>query len=195
MSRSRDVAKQGGMTIVIPTTVNVGAGSASVGANGQVTFTNATNMMLNNVFSSTYRDYRIVMDITGVGAAQYFTVRLKGAGTIYGSYTTVGGFYSVSGGTGSFLNMGTSNQGIGLGYIGYTGGARAGLTVDIFQPAEPVATILNFHSGGHSNNSAHSMTSGSVINFTDTAMDSIEIALQTGLTFTGTLRIYGYNNG
>ena len=196
MSKARDVAKQGGMTIVIPTTVNVGAGSASVGANGQVTFTNATNMMLNNVFSSAYKNYSIVMDFSNTSAAQYFTVRLKGAGTTYANYTTVGAQYSVSAGTGSTTNVGTGNQGVGVGILAYTGtGGRGGMTLDIFQPVDAVATVVNCFGGGYNNNSAHAMAVTSVIHYSDVAIDSIEIALQTGLTFTGTLRIYGYNNG
>jgi hypothetical protein len=197
MTRARDVASKGGMIAIVPSSVSVSSGSASVAANGQVTFTGAVNIMLNNVFSTAYKNYRLVMDVSSASGSQYFTIRFKSGGTIYSNYTTVGSYFGVSGGTGNSSNIGTGNQGVALGYIGYTNGSgsRAGVTADIYQPAEAVGTVVNFIGSGNTNNSAHSTALGSLIHYSDVVLDSMEIGLQTGLNITGTLRVYGYNNG
>ncbi len=70
-----------GLVPIVPTSVTVGGGTATVGANGQVTFTSATtSLSLNGVFSSAYNNYRIVYRSTYAtdGALQ---ARLRISGT------------------------------------------------------------------------------------------------------------------
>lgn len=58
-------AVSSGLVPIVPTSVSVGGGTATVGTNGQVTFTSATtSLSLNGVFSSTYDNYRIVYRAT-----------------------------------------------------------------------------------------------------------------------------------
>lgn len=49
-----------GLKNVVPASVTVASGSATTNSNGSVTFTGATSISLNNVFSSTYQQYKIV---------------------------------------------------------------------------------------------------------------------------------------
>ena len=54
-----------GLVSVLPSSVFVSAGSASVAANGAITFSGAQNLTLDGIFSSLYRNYRLLF----VGAA------------------------------------------------------------------------------------------------------------------------------
>ena len=53
---------QPGMKMVVPTSVAVGSGSGSVDAIGNVTFSSASSISVNNCFTSTYDNYRIIID-------------------------------------------------------------------------------------------------------------------------------------
>jgi hypothetical protein len=66
MSRARDNAKQGGMVQVIPTSVTVGSGTATVAANGQIIISGASNLVINGVFSSRFENYKMVMSQVSV---------------------------------------------------------------------------------------------------------------------------------
>lgn len=49
----------GGLAKIVPTSVAVGSGSGSANGNGTVSFSGASSVSLNNVFSSAYSDYLI----------------------------------------------------------------------------------------------------------------------------------------
>lgn len=71
-----------GLKLVIPTSTAVtGAGSsATINANGSVTFTSCATLSLNGVFSSTYDDYTVVMRLnTSVGDDFAHRFRISGA--------------------------------------------------------------------------------------------------------------------
>ena len=51
----------GGLVQIVPTSVAVGSGSGSVDANGAVTFSTASSLSLNDVFSASYDNYRIIL--------------------------------------------------------------------------------------------------------------------------------------
>jgi hypothetical protein len=51
-----------GLVSIVPTSVAVGSGSASVGANGAVTFTGVSSISLNSCFTSQFNSYKIVFE-------------------------------------------------------------------------------------------------------------------------------------
>lgn len=53
-----------GFVQIVPSSVAVGSGSGSVDANGKVTFSGASSVSLNDVFSSSYDNYKIVYTCT-----------------------------------------------------------------------------------------------------------------------------------
>ena len=62
MTRSRQTADWGsraGLAKIIPSSVAVGSGTGSASTTGTVTFSGASSVSLNNVFSSAYSDYLI----------------------------------------------------------------------------------------------------------------------------------------
>jgi hypothetical protein len=70
-----------GLKLLVPTSVAVGSGSASIGTAGQVTFTGASSVSINGVFSSTYDSYRIMFHVTSASANNYPILRLRASGT------------------------------------------------------------------------------------------------------------------
>lgn len=69
-----------GTVQLIPTSVSVGSGSATVNGNGQVSFSGASSVTINGIFTSTYRNYYLTWESTGA-AALYPNWRLAASGT------------------------------------------------------------------------------------------------------------------
>lgn len=71
----------GGMVLVTPTSVvTTGSGSsATIGVNGQVTFSSCISVSLNGVFSADYDNYVVVCRDTG--SLQQWHMRLRASGT------------------------------------------------------------------------------------------------------------------
>ncbi len=96
MTRSRQTADWGsraGLAKVIPSSVAVGSGTGSADSLGTVTFSLASSVSLNNVFSSTYTSYRIVLNVYGCSVSpvnMQFRLRKNGtdnsSGYYYSSY-------------------------------------------------------------------------------------------------------------
>jgi hypothetical protein len=93
MGRARDIANvlssstnialdsELGLSLITPTSIATTGGSGSIGANGAVTFTSASAISLNNVFSSTYDNYRFFVTCTSATAAAYLSLRLRISGS------------------------------------------------------------------------------------------------------------------
>jgi hypothetical protein len=76
MGRARDLANilsssgnvaldsEMALTLITPTSIATTGGSGSISATGAVSFTSASAISLNDVFSSTYTNYRIVFNCT-----------------------------------------------------------------------------------------------------------------------------------
>ena len=85
-----------GLIPIVPSSIAVATGSGSVNSVGQVTFTGATSISLNNVFSTTYKRYRILLDFVG-SANNDCAFRLRASGTdATGSNYGIQGLYSDS---------------------------------------------------------------------------------------------------
>lgn len=69
-----------GMVLLKPTSIANSGGSASVGTNGQVTFSAVTSISLNGVFSATYDNYVIAISWKP-SINEGFLLRLRASGT------------------------------------------------------------------------------------------------------------------
>lgn len=100
------VATGTGLVPIVPSSVTVGSGSASVGANGLVTFTSASTILLNGVFSSAYNIYRIYFmaptNTSNGASANQIYVRFATGGTV--NTTANYSFTSFYSQTGSYAN-------------------------------------------------------------------------------------------
>lgn len=91
MSRNRDIANvlskstaialdsEVGLVPVTPSSIAVTGGSGSISLN-TVSFTSASAVSLNDVFSATHQNYRILVNLTSKSAQGFLQVRLRIAG-------------------------------------------------------------------------------------------------------------------
>jgi hypothetical protein len=81
MTRSRQTADWGsraGLAKIVPSSVAVGSGTGSATALGTVTFSGASSVSLNDVFNSTYRNYRIICNfVSTTGSNSYTSIRMR----------------------------------------------------------------------------------------------------------------------
>ena len=99
-----------GFVPVIASSISVGSGTASLNTTtGRITCTGATNLLVNGVFTSTYRNYLIVMSLASSGPNKH-QVRFSSGGSINSSTNyTYTDFYVQAGGTGA-SGTGTSQN-------------------------------------------------------------------------------------
>jgi hypothetical protein len=191
MTRARDVATQGGLVQIVPTSVSVGSGSASVSSNGAITYTGITSITINNCFSAKYDNYRIVIsNATQASAQGYLRWQLASGGTAISTTT--------------YNHERIYAQGTSLGALSGTGLTSA--------PFTAVGTVVNFAILELSNPFLATPTKGisqgnysspstpfyseyhTTYNSNSTSYDGLNLNLEQS-TLTGTVRIYGYNNG
>lgn len=70
-----------GLHLITPSSISYVAISATMTANGSVTFESADSITLNGVFSALYDNYRIVMRVTDIDGTGQWNARLTQAGT------------------------------------------------------------------------------------------------------------------
>lgn len=68
-----------GLVQIVPTSVAVGSGSGSVNGNGSASFTGASSVSLNDIFSDVYENYLFIGNIEASASAN-ITVRLRVSG-------------------------------------------------------------------------------------------------------------------
>ena len=94
MGRARDLANilsssgnvaldsEMGLSLITPTSVATTGGSNSISTTGAVSFTSASAISLNDVFSSTYDRYKIIINQTGASVTNgQLQMRLRVAGS------------------------------------------------------------------------------------------------------------------
>ena len=188
MTRSRQTADWGsraGLAKIVPSSVAVGSGTGSASTTGTVTFSGASSVSLNDVFSTTYQNYRIL--ITGTGTAnQDFGMRLRVSNSddstassyvyqyINGNSTTVAGLRN------------TTN----LWYVGIIGSTlKSQLELTLAYPFEVSPT--NFYcSSASGESSAFLRLSGGTHN-QSTSYTGFSLIASSG-TISGEVSVYGY---
>jgi hypothetical protein len=170
-----------GLVPVIPTSVSVASGTATVLSDGAIQVTNATNISIFGCFSNTYKNYRFVMNTTNTvaGAPPALTYVRFITGTTVNTtnsypYTV---FYSQGTGYGNSAGSGANNLAV-LGYARDFDGT-------IHTPFDSAnATYVN-GLGGYGQTIILS-------NFGFGAAQSFDGIQFFNNTFTGVFRFYGY---
>ncbi len=168
--------------------VTFGGGLAYV---TQATPTAVNTISINNCFTSSYANYLLVMDLTAAVGSGVFTGRMRVGGTDavtnYASQRTIGQSATVAA---SANASGTDDF-----YLASTDGTNAPffhLTMNMFSPALARATscmaLMGFNDGGGT-----SVMQVWNYHTTATAYDGITVNFG-GTSFTGTIRVYGYQN-
>ena len=111
-------AKPNALVDLLPVSVTVGSGTSSTSANGVITFSGASSISLNNIFSSTYRNYSVLLNVTGssvVGNPVYIRLRAANSDNAAASYQWITSNVYFNG----IRQIG--NSGITWAEVGYTG--------------------------------------------------------------------------
>ena len=203
MGRARDIANvlssstnialdsELGLSLITPTSIANTGGTSSISATGAVTFTSASAISLNGVFSSTYRNYRAIVNFSGSTAGTLgLRFRTSGTdntnGTPSGYYWAGGYLYqqgaSITSNTSNYNNIGRVSR--------YDTGAGA-TTFDIMDPftSGAATSTFGFSTGGGANweSLMNYYADGAII------FDGFSLIASTG-TVTGVIRVYGYRN-
>ncbi len=175
---------------VIPASVSVGSGTGSVGASGSVTFSSASSVSLNNCFTTTYDNYRIMLDyIPTQSNGLVSRYRNNGIDESSASYGNAVFFYrsnNTSGGE-------AANTGLTYSYlINQSANGYTALSIDVINPKKASYSLMHLLGTiGVSSTDVKSFFGIAQLANTNT-YDGITFYPLSG-TITGTLRVYGYN--
>jgi len=156
-------------------------------------FSSQSTVSLDNVFNSTYTNYKILINTGDPASPQLVTMRLRSGSPA--SDITSAIHYRMNfgqGTTGATSLIGLTQTSFGLGYAG--NGSHFMVSMDIFHPFD--STLKTAISGtGISNNSSYNGITGWTINNWYDATTSVNgFSILFGANTTGTIRVYGYRN-
>jgi hypothetical protein len=184
-----------GLIGIVPSSVTVGSGSGSAASDGLVTFTQASSVSLNGVFSSTYRNYEVVLNIATVNTSNAnITLRMRASGT---DNSTAGSYLIAMNGintSGTAANIATTGTQATFSY-GSSGYQAIGARFTVMNPFLAVPTkMLVTTSGTDTAYTNFTGRSGAIAHNQSTSYDGISFLLAGGGTsITGTVKVYGYN--
>lgn len=184
------IGQVNGIALIGIKPTSVAGTGVTVSNNGSVTFTNATTVSLNGVFTGTYDNYRIVWNSSTRSSNNTMYFRLRQAGTDI-STTTYAFNKGYDTGTARVVQQNTAQNMAALDIAAGIGQTSDGYT-DIFGPANggyTTGTGLCFVWVG---GVPYTITTG-FYNSTATGSDGISFFPSAG-TWSGTIRVYGYNN-
>jgi len=189
--QSSDLVKDGATAIAllgqdIDTAMNTALGTKKAGMVllNTTSFSAVASQSINDVFSTTYRNYRIVVNISSASASDFITLRMRVSGAdASGAGTYVyGRIYRSSGGFGSDWSAATSFDAISMS----TSGA-ASHTMELLNPFE--AQWTTFHTN---NNQNATVIWGNGAHQVNTSYTGFSLLCNSG-NMTGSLSVYGYN--
>ncbi len=168
-----------GLTLLTPASIANTGGSGSISSTGAVSFTSASAISLNDVFSATYENYKIVFTANGGDFNDFFfRIRVAGADLTSSTYTTVTSTTTTT----TSINIGGMESRGGVGYF------------DIFRPFATDYTHLIARGSSLRSTGKWDLWNnyaGAVNNATSYTGFTL---YPTSSTITGTIRVYGYNN-
>jgi len=189
--RSQIAKSQVGLVPVVPTSVTVTGGTATVNGSGAISFTTASTIALNGVFSSTYRNYKLVLNIdtaSVTNAGFYEQLVASGTAATTGLYNWAG-TWGTSAGAGPGLIAGASQTSWYVVEM-VSGYAAINHVQELFNPFLTKETAIS-GSGTTYSNAWRGVTYGGFHQST-TSYDGVKFTATSG-TVTGTLQIFGYN--
>jgi hypothetical protein len=182
---SGGVAAAPGMVLMNPTSIAYSGTSATLGANGQVTFSAVTSLSLNGCFTADFDNYVVSWGLTTFTAIDNVRARLRSAGSdASGSnYTRQ---YLIADSTTVAAARGTSQTSAVVAFFDNT--TPTGYVNYIYGPflAQPTA----FRSVGHSGYSGSYLQDDANTHSLSTSYDGITFFAASG-NLTGKLQVYG----
>lgn len=153
------------------------------------TFSAVSSVSVNNCFTSTYGNYRVVVAHTGTDAS---TVALRLRFRVSGSDNTsslysFAGRYDATTGEGRML---ATNQTSAI--VGDIGNTNCGVVFDVLSPNQSARTLFMSQASAWGTSQGSAVWSNGVF-FADTVFDGFTLYPGSGTT-TGTIRVYGYKD-
>jgi len=178
-----------GMFLVKPTSVTGG----TVSANGAITINSGvTSVTINGAFSSTYDNYRLMFNKIKYSGGSNLRIQLGTTATGY-YYTELSGSGTYATASTLALSNGSNADSYFTGIVGDTNGANG--WVEVFSPYLSELTTLNSMGSDNRTGGAGPRNASGFLNNT-TSYTSLTVLPNSGQSFSsGTIRIYGYNNG
>jgi len=180
----------GGLAKIVPTSVAVGSGSGSANGNGTVTFSGASTVSLNGVFSANYTHYKILCSNTGSTSITALNFKMRVNGT-----DSTGLYYGGANGANSESNYtifvqlnGVSAMRFGVAKSGET--AMVEMTISNPFSSSARTQFSNSYIFTDGTNGRAYYSGGS--NVESTSFDGFTLIPDTG-TITGTVSVYGFN--
>jgi len=185
-----------GLTQIVPTSVAVGAGSGSVDANGAVTFTAASSVAVIGCFSSTYDNYRLVIQYKQLTGNNLSNFRLRAASTdistnyYYGNsgYSSAGASIAYGAANDSRIYCQDNGQ-----FVKPDSGPN-GLVIDFYKPNSTERKNCSYQHSYWRANDTFGIVNGGGFTSSSTIADSFTFNPDATGTITGTIRVYGYKN-
>jgi hypothetical protein len=185
--------RSGGLIPIRPTSVAVATGTASVNALGEVSFTGATSLSLNGVFTTAYKNYRLLLHVPSTaGAAGIVSFRYRAAGVDNSTASYTQSMWIVRSNGVSLHNSGGGI--LSFSYVTFVASTNnfVSTAADIFAPALATSTSMTTQANGSDGTSSFGSTGAMIFGGTN-VFDGLTIFTTAG-NITGTIQILGYND-
>ena len=179
-----------GLTLLTPGSITNTGGSASIGTNGTVSFTSASAISLNNVFSSTYENYKIVWYWTQAGGGATPFIRLRNGGVTESSQIYYSNEITTQSGSSTITN--TTRDPISNIVFGESNVSGNYLEMTLFNPFAAARKGFLIQKVGSSATETYLGYTNGIID-RNTSCDGIHFEINAN-TMSGTVRIYGLAN-
>ena len=193
MTRSRQTADWGsraGLAKIVPSSVAVGSGTGSADSLGTVTFSGVSSISLNDVFSATYTNYRIILTADSSVASVDVNMRMRVSATDNSSANYVWNRQQVNNGTAETATSGGSPA-TSFNLTPMSGGLSGFGVTDIVRPFATDNTGFSTNYFFYDGASAHASGRVGGITTVTTSYTGFTLIMGSG-TMTGTISVYGY---
>lgn len=180
-----------GLIPVKPTSVVVATGTAATNTLGVVTFTGATSLSLNGVFTTEYRNYRVIIQ-ADASVAHQLRMRMRASGADNGStdYQSALAMTQAFSSTSVSAYTGWQATYFVLGDLGTLDGH---FTLDVINPQINTTTRMSHNGGSFDSTAIYRGYAGGLQHNIVSSYDGFTIFASTG-NFTGTIQVFGYND-
>jgi hypothetical protein len=177
-----------GLKKVVPSSVAVGSGTGSADSLGNVTFSGASSVSINGCFSTTYTNYKLVVNISSRSTTAQINFRFRKSGTDNSASTYYSGFITTEAASSSIVYLRNA-----LASSGAISESRNGDTFMSFDVYQPFSNVTSYLLGQSNNPNDVRHFSGGVSHLTIDSFDGFTVYPSAG-NIAGTLSIYGYTN-
>jgi hypothetical protein len=189
-----DTKASNGLNLVIPTGVVVGSGTGTVSANGQINFSGASSVRIDNCFTTAYDNYKVIFRLSGISSTnqpirmQFVKGVIPSASSLY-YFAANGIFYTGS----SSQTYGAATGSAILAYASSNAADLTHISMEVITPKTSLRTNWNWQAYGYDGSASFAYNGGGTYDGS-TEFDGINFFPGSG-NISGTIRIYGYNNG